>query len=96
MLPRLSVEQHPTAFLLFFCDHLQEWGRKTYLGENTNIDYLSSCLEIDDQMFHLGLKPQPNVNESEVQRLPAKIELEIRKAIRIEDVFSIFSVTIES
>ena len=95
MLPRLSVQQHPVAFLLFFCDHLQEWGRKTYLGENTNIDYLSSCLEIDDQRFHLGLKPQPNVNESEVQKLPAKIEQEIRNVIRIEDVFSILSVTIE-
>jgi hypothetical protein len=94
-LPKLNVDQHPTAFLLFFCDHLQEWGRKTFIGENSYISYLSSLLKIDNQSFHLALKAQPFVNIDEAQKLPEKVEKEIRDAIRIEDIFLNFSISMQ-
>ena len=54
-LPPLDAKRYPIAYLLMFCDEMQDWNRKGYgILEKTRTQISSANIEIDDRQFSIS------------------------------------------
>lgn len=95
MLPPILPEQHPMAYLLYLCDHLQEGDRSILSGLVVTKEYELSRLHIDDESLELRLKPTSSNYSKDVRALPERLQGTLRAAIDVDATFASLRIQID-
>ncbi len=84
-LPPLDARRYPIAYLLMFCDEMQDWNRMGYgILEKTRTQIASANIEIDDQRFRISYFAERGI-------IPAKFTADKNKLFgRILNIKEIF------
>lgn len=101
-LPPLPVDHHPLAWLLMFCDEIQEADRESYGFENTDSHPKLTAAQIDitNDSFHLLFEvAEPADPDEEVyasaKEASMKCMATIEKELQVEHVFKTWTIEIE-